>query len=101
MVHEHRFPDSTSLAHALAGELRVDLEEAIGVRKAASLVVSGGRTPLKLFGQLRTEKLEWSKVWVTLADERWVETTAEESNERMMQSSCSRWFWTMSRSAPV
>lgn len=84
-VHEHRFPDSTALAHALSGEVRVDLEEAIGVRRAASLVVSGGRTPLKLFEQLRTEKLGWSKVWITLADERWVETTAAESNERMMR----------------
>jgi len=84
-VHEHRFPDSTALAHARAGEIRVDLEEAIGVRKAASLVVSGGRTPLKLFQQLRTEKLAWSKVWVTLADERWVDVDAEASNERMVR----------------
>jgi 6-phosphogluconolactonase len=84
-VHEHRFPDSTALAHALAGEIRVDLEEAIGVRKAASLVVSGGRTPLKLFQQLRTEKLAWSKVWITLADERWVETGADASNEKMLR----------------
>ncbi len=84
-VHEHRFPDSTALAHALAGEIRVDLDEAIGVRKAASLVVSGGRTPLKLFQQLRTEQLAWSKVWITLADERWVDTGADASNERMLR----------------
>ncbi len=84
-VHEHRFPDSTALAHALAGEIRVDLEEAIGVRQAASLVVSGGRTPLKLFQQLRTEKLAWSKVWITLADERWVDTGADASNEKMLR----------------
>lgn len=84
-VHEHRFPDSLALAHALAGEIRVDLEEAIAVRKAAGLVVSGGRTPLHLFQQLRTEKLSWSQVWITLADERWVETTAEASNERIVR----------------
>jgi len=84
-VHEHRFPDPIALAHALSGEIKVDLEEAIGVRQAASLVVSGGRTPLKLFEQLSTEKLDWRKVWVTLADERWVETTAEGSNERFVR----------------
>ena len=84
-VHEHRFPDSTALAHALAGEIRVDLEEAIGVRKAASLVVSGGRTPLKLYQQLRTETLAWSKVWITLGDERWVDVAAETSNERLVR----------------
>lgn len=84
-VHEHRFPDSTALAHALSGEIKVDLDEAIGVRKAASLVVSGGRTPLRLFEQLRVEKAEWKKVWVTLADERWVETNAQDSNERFVR----------------
>lgn len=81
-VHEHRFPDAVALAHALAGEIKVDLEEAIAVRGAASLVVSGGRTPVKLFEQLRTEALDWSKVWITLADERWVETNSPASNEK-------------------
>lgn len=84
-VHEHRFPDSTALAHALSGELKVDLDEAIAARKTASLVVSGGRTPLKLFQQLRREPADWKNIWVTLADERWVETTAEASNERLLR----------------
>ena len=47
-VHEHRFPDSLALAAALAGEIKVDLEEAIAARGAASLVVSGGRTPAQV-----------------------------------------------------
>jgi 6-phosphogluconolactonase len=84
-VHEHRFPDRLALAAALAGEIKVDLEEAIAARGAASLVVSGGRTPVKLFEQLSAEKVDWSKIWVTLADERWVETTAEASNERLVR----------------
>jgi len=84
-VHEHRFPDALALAHALSGEIKVDLEEAIAARGAASLVVSGGRTPAKLFTQLRDEKLDWSKVWVTLADERWVDTSADASNERLVR----------------
>jgi 6-phosphogluconolactonase len=84
-VHEHRFPDSLALAHALSGEIKVDLEEAIQVRGAASLVVSGGRTPAKLFELLRAEKLDWSKIWVTLADERWVETNSPASNEKLVR----------------
>jgi 6-phosphogluconolactonase len=84
-VHEHRFPDSTALANALSGEVKVDLDEAVAARKAASLVVSGGRTPLKLFQQLRREPADWKNIWVTLADERWVETTAEASNERLLR----------------
>ena len=84
-VHEHRFPDSQALAHALSGEIKVDLEEAIQERGAASLVVSGGRTPGKLFEQLRSEALDWSKVWITLADERWVEITNPASNEKLVR----------------
>jgi 6-phosphogluconolactonase len=84
-VHEHRFPDPTALAHALAGEIRVDLDEAISARGTTSLVVSGGRTPLKLFEQLRKEALSWSKTWITLADERWVEVNADTSNERLVR----------------
>ena len=83
--HEHRFPDALALAHALSGEIEVDLTEAIEARGAASLVVSGGRTPKRLYEQLRSEKLDWSKVWITLADERWVDTASEASNERMVR----------------
>jgi len=84
-VHEHRFPDATALVHALSGEIRVDLDEAVGMRGAASLVVSGGRTPVRLFEQLRIERLDWSKVWITLADERWVDATADASNEHLVR----------------
>jgi len=84
-VHEHRFPDPTALAHALSGEIKVDLDEAIGARKAASLVVSGGKTPVRLLKQLSGEKVDWQKVWITLADERWVEPVADASNERMVR----------------
>lgn len=83
--HEHRFPDSLALARALSGEIQVDLHEAIEARDEASLVVSGGRTPKRLYEQLRTEKLAWSKVWITLADERWVETSSAASNERFVR----------------
>jgi 6-phosphogluconolactonase len=84
-LHEHRFPDPLALVHALSGEVKVDLEEAIAARGVASVVLSGGRTPLRLFEQLRAEQLEWSKVWVTLADERWVDTNADASNERLVR----------------
>lgn len=84
-VHEHRFPDGVALAHALAGEIKVDLDEAVGVRGSASLIVSGGTTPKRLFGVLSNETLPWEKVWLTLADERWVEPADAASNERLVR----------------
>jgi 6-phosphogluconolactonase len=83
--HEHRFPDALALAHALSGEIQVDLQEAIAARGSAGLVVSGGTTPRQLFTQLSQEKLDWQHVAVTLADERWVDATSEQSNERSVR----------------
>lgn len=84
-IHEHRFPDREALATALAGEIRADLNEAIAVRAVASLVVSGGRTPILFFEKLRQEAIQWEHVWVTLADERWVEPGGSDSNERLVR----------------
>ena len=81
--HEHRFPDVQALTRALAGEIRVDLAEAITARGSASLIVSGGTTPVPLFLQLSSESLTWEQVWIGLTDERWVEATDEKSNERL------------------
>jgi len=89
-VHEHRFPDPTGLAQALAGEIKVDLEEALAVRGTASLVVSGGRTPVPLFTALRSETLDWARVRVTLADERWVDGSDPDSNEHLVRTTLLR-----------
>jgi 6-phosphogluconolactonase len=49
------------------------------------LVVSGGRTPLALFKQLSETELEWDKVDITLADERWVDESDEASNTSLVK----------------
>ena len=84
--HEHRFPDRQALARALAGEIRVDLSEAIAARGHASLVVSGGATPAFLFEQLSQEALDWQFVWITLSDERWVDANDSASNESLVRA---------------
>ena len=86
IIHEHRFPDSKALNHALSGELQVDLQEAIAERGTASMAVSGGRTPATLFTQLSNEKLDWQKVWITLVDERWVDVNSDASNEHLIKT---------------
>jgi len=83
--HEHRFPDMQTLAAALAGEIRVDLAEALASRDIASLVVSGGTTPAPFFAQLSREAVDWSKIWIGLTDERWVDAVDAQSNERLVR----------------
>ncbi|MBV1787693.1 6-phosphogluconolactonase [Marinobacterium sp. D7] len=62
------------------------LQAGIESRGEAALVVSGGRTPAGLFQRLSEQPLEWSKVLVTLADERWVDNQHEDSNERSVRT---------------
>ena len=80
-----RYADLDALADALAGSIAADLQAAIAARGAASLVVSGGRSPGRLFESLRTQPLDWSRVGIALADERWVAPSDPDSNERLVR----------------
>jgi 6-phosphogluconolactonase len=80
-----RFADLDELAGTYAAQIAQSLEEALGARGTASLVVSGGRTPVKLFEALRVKRLDWERVCVALADERWVEPTDPASNEKLVR----------------
>ena len=53
-------------------------------------MVSGGTTPYAMYTQLAKHALDWSRVQVTLADERWVPTNDEDSNERRVRGSLLR-----------
>ena len=54
------------LAEMVVAMLAADIES----KGAASLVVSGGQTPMDFFHLLSQQLLDWSAVTVTLADER-------------------------------
>src|SRR5271166_1249229 len=80
-----KFADIGALARALAAEIALSLAAAIAARGLASLVVSGGKSPLKLFELLREEPLDWSRVCIALADERWVDSGDPDSNEKLVR----------------
>lgn len=82
----HAFDDGQALATALAARLADDLRNAIDARGEATIAVSGGNTPKRLFERLSHEALDWSRVTVTLVDERWVPDTDERSNARLVES---------------
>jgi 6-phosphogluconolactonase len=81
----HRYADADTLSRELASRVAAALNGAIEARGLASLVVSGGRSPIKFFEQLRTQPVDWSRVCVALADERWVEPADAASNERLVR----------------
>jgi 6-phosphogluconolactonase len=81
----HRFNALETAAAALAAQVAAGLREALLARGQASLVVPGGRTPSALFRALRRWEMDWSRVQVTLSDERWVTETHEASNAALVR----------------
>jgi len=80
-----KFADSEVLSRTLSSRLAANLTAGIAARGLASLVVSGGKSPRKLFESLRAESLDWSRVCVALADERWVDPSDPASNEKLVR----------------
>lgn len=80
-----RHPDLDALSGELAAQIASSLAAAIAARGAASLVVSGGKSPVRLFERLRARSLDWSRVCIALADERWVDPSDAASNERLVR----------------
>ena len=80
-----RLADIETLSRELAMQIAGDLTTAIGARGLASLVVSGGRSPTRLFEILRSQPLDWGRVCIALADERWVDPLDSASNERLVR----------------
>src|SRR5271170_1606453 len=80
-----RYADLETLSRELATQIAGNLTAAIDARGLASLVVSGGRSPVRLFEILRTQRLDWGRVCIGLADERWVGPEDAASNERLVR----------------
>lgn len=78
------FQSTEQLNTAFADRVASLLANAIANKGKASLVVSGGRTPLPFFKQLSQADIDWSKVSITLADERWVDKSHEASNTALV-----------------
>jgi 6-phosphogluconolactonase len=81
-----RSADGAAQAEQLAAAIAAELAAALTRRAAASLVVSGGHTPQAMFVQLANHAIDWPRVHVTLADERWVGATDPASNEALVRS---------------
>ena len=79
------FADAATLAEALADVVADELREAIAMRGHAALALSGGTTPRAFLRALGLRRLDWAKVTVTLADERWVAAGDARSNQRLLR----------------
>lgn len=60
------------------------LNSAIERKGQASLVVSGGSSPISIYEELSNADVSWSKVFLTLVDDRLVEPNHEDSNQNLL-----------------
>lgn len=82
----HDFENADRLTDELSQNIAKNLQDAIDKNGRASLIVSGGSTPKPLFEKLRMIDIEWDKVHVGLCDERWVDATHDDSNEKLVKT---------------
>jgi 6-phosphogluconolactonase len=86
MMQLQSYDSSQQLNDDFASRLVSILQHAIEQRDAAYLVVSGGKTPQALFSTLSQVELAWEKVTILLADDRWLDATQPDSNERLVKA---------------
>lgn len=79
------FPDAAAWADACAGRLTQTLSAAVSDTGKAIFAGSGGSTPSPIYGRMAAADLDWSKVVVTLIDERYVPETSPDSNAALMR----------------
>lgn len=79
-------PDA--LADCLADTVAQRINACIADKNQAVIALSGGSTPKPLFKALAKRPLDWSKVVVTLVDERWVDESDALSNMGFLKT----WF---------
>lgn len=82
-VHQVNTDEAPTL---LAQDIAQRLTNAIQARSFAVLSVSGGKSPVPLFEALRVIDIDWSRVRVTLVDERCVPRTHPDSNALLVQT---------------
>lgn len=70
----------------LAQDIAQRLAAAIQARGFAVLSVSGGKSPVALFEALRVIDIDWSRVRITLVDERCVPRSHPDSNALLVQT---------------
>jgi len=81
----HTFATRREAAAALAAEVCETLTEGLAARGRATLVVSGGTSPLEFFHYLRRQPLSWERITVVPSDERVVALMHPDRNESMIR----------------
>ncbi len=86
MSNEHSFISPSALVDELVKQCSLALSNAVTLRGTASLLVSGGQSPLPFYQKLSMQDLPWQSIHIALVDERWVALDHKGSNEALVRS---------------
>lgn len=84
MTELHVFENADALADAAASNIAGSLSEALAARDRASFAAAGGRTPADVYDRLSQAPVDWSRVDITLTDERRVPRDHPDSNAGLL-----------------
>lgn len=79
------FADGEAWADACAARLTGALSAALAANGKAVFAGSGGSTPAPIYSRMAQADLDWSRIAVTLIDERYVPETSPESNAALLK----------------
>jgi len=79
------YPTTDALADAAAHAIAARLTEGLRTHGRAGLVATGGRSPGPVYDRLAQDALDWTRVVVTLSDERCVPADDPASNARLVR----------------
>lgn len=80
----HEFTTASAAATALVEQITEALQARLQQAPRALLLVSGGRSPLPMFAALAQQSLPWSRIDVSLVDERSVPAEHADANAALI-----------------
>ena len=74
-----------NIAFKIAKSIASTLDESVSKKGYATLVVSGGNSPLEIFSHLNQMPIPWSKVTIVLGDDRMLDSDSSDSNDKLIR----------------
>lgn len=84
-IDQHGYANADAMAEALAAHVVECLGAALQARGVATLVLSGGRSPIAFFEELSARDLPWARVSISLVDERRAASGSADRNDALVR----------------
>ncbi len=82
----NRYENAEAQISGIIDYLTATISTCLKSKPSLCIAVSGGKSPIALFEKLSQQDIDWSKIIITLVDERFVETNSLDSNESLVKN---------------